>query len=136
MASVRKGRETARANGLQVVGKDDVEEMPVFDFSTIGWKEEKKMTLILLKAEESVAEGKRLRDSSMMEEGFAVIEGFIARSLVSVPRSWLVKDAPEITDWSDANNLDYLQGVKMARLQQAFVEAKAAASGKSPTQSP
>lgn len=53
----------------------------------------------------------------------------IAQVLVGVPRGWLLKDAPEEIDWSEADNLDWLRAdcyqklVAMVQSGEAMQEA-------------
>ncbi|MCZ2097239.1 MAG: hypothetical protein LC121_13465 [Anaerolineae bacterium] len=52
-------------------------------------------------------------------------ERAIALILVSVPRAWLVDNAPESLDWSDVASLAWVRSDKMDVLREAAVEARA-----------
>lgn len=53
-----------------------------------------------------------------------VLDSFISRVLVSVPREWLVPGAPEIIDWSKPDSLSWLNQDWYQDLMEAAVEAK------------
>ena len=51
-------------------------------------------------------------------------EALLSEVLVSVPRDWLVEDAPEGLDWRKAESLDWLLDVQFQPLIEAMAEAR------------
>jgi len=93
--------------------------VPEFDFSNLSWKESKDMDYARTKIRKGEAEA----DVETMQAGFEEMQAFLAKIVVSVPRSWLVSDAPEEIDWSDPDNFDWLRGSRMQDLMKAYMEA-------------
>jgi hypothetical protein len=60
---------------------------------------------------------------AQQDEILAGFEAKLARVLVSVPRAWLVEEAPETLDWTDPTSLDWLKGPRMKALQAAMSNA-------------
>lgn len=102
-------------------------DKPTFDLSNLSWKDSKALSLQQIK----VARAQSDRDAAGLEAGYAGIESFLAKVVVSVPRDWLVADAPEEIDWSDPASFDWLRGSHMKKLMLAVAEAQtpAEASG-------
>lgn len=50
--------------------------------------------------------------------------GLLAQVLVSVPREWLTKDAPEELDWSDPESQGYILETRYAELVQGLTLAR------------
>lgn len=113
-----------------VAAQDD---QPVFNFDRFSWKDAKTITRIQAEAARAaalLADPAALKDEDAFEGALAAqdavyekLQAYISRVLVSVPRSWLVSDAPEDLDWSDPASLDWLRGQSFAKLQGAMVDA-------------
>ncbi len=84
--------------------KEENEEVPVFDRTRISHRDSKRGAVLQA----------RLRaandDPDEIEACLDEMDAFFAKFLVSVPRSWLVPDAPQALDWSDPDSLNWLQG--------------------------
>lgn len=93
------------------------DEQPVFDLSNLSWRESKSLAVLQLRMQEA-------QTADAMEKAFGQIDAFLARVLVSVPRAWLVKDAPADLDWSDAESLNWIQGKKVGALMKALGAAR------------
>jgi hypothetical protein len=106
---------------------------PTFDFSRFSWREAKRVQTLQARAnqasalieEKSVLLNPAAFDDALakLDQVMAELEQAVARVLVSVPREWLVANAPAEIDWSDPASLDWLQGNRMAQLQTAMVLA-------------
>lgn len=59
-----------------------------------------------------------------LDEVEARREALLSEVLVSVPRDWLVEDAPEGLDWRKAESLDWLLDVQFQPLIEAMAEAR------------
>ena len=107
---------------------------PEFDFSTYSHKQailfdaEQKRYMRLLRQldDETAFETDKEFESAVqkMMESIEKIEGYLCKMLVSVPRDWLVPDAPETLDWQNPESLGWLRQDKYAELQLAMAEAK------------
>lgn len=85
------------------------DEKPVFDLSELSWKDSKALTAAQMKVKGAAADG----DYERLEQGFDDMQQFLARVVVSIPRSWLVKSAPDAVDWSDPASFDLLRAKRM-----------------------
>lgn len=54
----------------------------------------------------------------------------IAQVLVSVPREWLLTNAPDEIDWSKSENFDYIQSPKYAEILEMLRNGEAQKSAK------
>lgn len=52
------------------------------------------------------------------------VNGFLCRVLVSVPRAYLVENAPVKLDWNDPKSLQYIRHDKMRELRDLAIEAR------------
>jgi len=105
-------------------------EYPEFDRSRFSWRDRKMVDVIqytVRRAAALLADPDTLRDPARFAEAVAerekaltMMEGMLARQLVSVPRDWLVPGAPENIDWSEPQSLDWLQGRRIEELQAAM----------------
>jgi len=57
---------------------------------------------------QSVYDAKEHMGAAIREQG-KIQACLMAQVLKAVPREWLLADAPEIIDWSNPENLDYIQ---------------------------
>lgn len=101
---------------------DDQTEAPVFNLKRLSWKDEKNGTI----ASQKISQGAANNDMTMTMEGFEMAERYLAKCLVSIPKSWLVDDAPDDIDWSDTESFGWLIGDKFSELMQALQSAKQA----------
>ena len=115
-------------------------EQPVFDYSHYSRQQQKRTMRQSIKMQNLA---QRLEDHKLwlndgmfdddafengldeFEEIQAEIEKTISKWLVSVPRDWLVVEAPETLDWSDPQSLDWVRADKFSELSQAAAEARA-----------
>jgi hypothetical protein len=101
---------------------------PVFDVPDLSWEDSKQLTLI----------GARMQTGQLtienMEQHFRDIETVLSKVVVSVPRSYLVRKAPDAIDWSTPSAFQWLKARKMMPLLQALGQAQTAEalSGNSP----
>lgn len=107
--------------------KQVAKEQPRFDFSNLTWGESKRLTLLGQRAREGAT-------AADMETLFAEMQAMLAKVVLSVPRSWLVKDAPEQLDWTDPASFDWLRADRMQQLQEMLADARRpeALTGNSP----
>lgn len=95
-------------------------EKPVFDLSDLSWGDSKALTTAQMKVKGAAAAG----DFERLEQGFGDMQAFLARVVVSIPRDWLVKSAPEVVDWSKPESYDFLKSKRMNELLVALNEAQ------------
>lgn len=93
--------------------------LPEFDFTNLSWKESKDMDY----ARTKIRKGEADADVETMQAGFDEMQAFLAKIVVSVPRAWLIADAPAEIEWSDPDSFDWLQGTRMQDLMWAYMEA-------------
>jgi hypothetical protein len=109
------------------------DEKPVFDYTHYSRGEQKAMTRLQLRLQRVLAQANESGDlnddqfdakldelDSMTEE----LESFVCRFLVSVPRSWLVPEAPENIDWQQPGAFNWLQAHRLPELQEMAVDAR------------
>lgn len=95
-------------------------DTPQFDFSRWSWRDAKQFQRVVRQFQAADASG----DVDALDEAYAAIETELAKVLVDVPRSWLVADAPDPVDWTEAGAFDdYLRGDKMLPLINAMATA-------------
>lgn len=91
-----------------------VVEQPVIDFDEMSWGDSKQILII----------GEKMRkpdtDSAALIDLFADLEKIIGPLITSIPRSWLVKRAPETPDYTQAGSLDLLRGERFMELLNLF----------------
>lgn len=80
---------------------DKVAEAPVFDFDEMSWGDSKQIMIL----------GEKLKAASgdTAMSLFADLEKAVSPYIVSVPRSWLVKRAPDPVDYSQPGALEWLR---------------------------
>src|SRR5688572_18370393 len=78
---------------------------PIFDRSRISHRENKQVSVLQARLKSAQASG----DWQEIEACLNLTDAFFARFLVSVPRGWLVPNAPDTLDWSDPDSLNWLQ---------------------------
>lgn len=88
------------------------EELPEFDWGNFSYKDSKRVRALTYEYEHR-PEDASFEDELAFDEAF---EKELAKLIVSVPRSWLVNDAPEEIDWSDVRSLEYIRGNKFGKL--------------------
>ena len=81
------------------------DNQPIFDRSRISHRENKQVSVLQARLKAAQASG----DWQEIETCLNQTDAFFARFLVSVPRTWLVPNAPDTLDWSDADSLNWLQ---------------------------
>ena len=91
---------------------------PEFDFSNFSWRDDRRIMILQAKIGKAAED----HDIEAIEEGYLEIERFFAIILVSVPREWLVKNAPASIDWSQPDSLQWLRGDKSKDLLTALQE--------------
>lgn len=106
-------------------------EHPVFDFSNVSYSAGRQMARLQLKIQHMQ---KRITDArpeddidEMLEEMDELLtdqEANMLAGVVSVPHSWLIKDAPPVIDWSDATSIKWLRYDKFSALMKAVTEAQ------------
>lgn len=96
---------------------------PEFDLSNLSWKDAKSLSTQQMR----LAQAQEARDIGGIETGYASLEQSLSRVVVSVPRDWLVDDAPVDIDWSDPASFNWLRGSRMTDLVKAFGEAQSPA---------
>lgn len=118
-------------------------EQPTFDFSNISYKWSKEWARIVMRLDvdstlidnparpdadpEQVAalKVKRLEALDRWDDLVSLRDAMLCEVLVSVPREWLVADAPDEIDWHDPANLGaYLLQSRIADLITAMSEAR------------
>lgn len=95
-------------------------EKPVFDLSELSWKDSKALTAAQMRVKGAAEAG----DWERLEQGFAEMQQFLARVVVSIPREWLVKSAPADVDWSDPASFDLLRAKRMNDVLKLLNEAQ------------
>ena len=131
-----------------VVEEIPAEERPVFDFSEVsyGWSKEYNRVVFKIEAdgaliESNVRDGVDPEDAAALRaaklEAMAGWDDLISERdrlmvmpLVSVPRTWLVKDAPGDITWDGAECLEWLRGNRIGDLVAALGEARVNAQKK------
>jgi len=101
-------------------------ENPVFDFDDISWADEKEKSLALSALSKAQASG----DVDGLALAFGRVEQYMTKCLVSVPRAWLVKSAPETINWGEQASFAYIKGAKFTDLLQALNVAQSEAQKK------
>lgn len=90
-------------------------EQPVIDFDEMSWGDSKQIMIIGEKMQ------KPGMDSDAQIALFADLEKIIGPLITSIPRSWLVKRAPETLDYTQAGSLDMLRGGRFMELLNLFM---------------
>lgn len=106
------------------MGRETGNEQPVFDFSRISWKQAKDAA----RAQALMQRGTRDADVETLEQGYETLQSYLARAVVSVPRTWLVDDAPGNLDWGDPASFDWVRSSMMGELIRQMGEAQAPAA--------
>ena len=109
-------------------------EGPVFDYSSYSHKDQREghqLRIRLQRAGQQVDDA----DPTMPEDEFEAllarytkllsdIEFNMSKWIVSVPREWLMPDAPIKIDWTKPNALDWVREMHMDALREASAEAR------------
>ena len=93
---------------LKIVERND---QPVIDFDNMSWGDSKRLS----------AQGQIIVSGGDAEAANAVIEAIRGKVVVSVPRSWLVRNAPDVIDYTVPGAFDYLKSTRIADLLQMIV---------------
>lgn len=94
------------------------EGKPVFTFERLSYKDEKELARLYEEerdTENTPAKAKRLIQAQ---------ELLLCKTVLDVPRSWLVADAPANLNWRDRASYNYLQQPAYKAIMQALAEAK------------
>jgi len=91
------------------------EEKPVFTMKKLSCKDEKEYGF----ARNRILVGNFSADDN--ERWVTVLTRTLSLAVVSVPRDWLVDDAPQDIDWSKCESFDYLAWGGIDRLHSAFM---------------
>jgi hypothetical protein len=115
-----------------------IEPQPTFDFTRVGrgfmreWgasvERATRYTKVLMNLQPNGNSRADLEEFETLSEEYKekfdaeadVQSEMISRILKSVPKSWLISDAPEGIDWSNPENLDYIQVDRYAQLLQTI----------------
>ncbi len=95
---------------------DEVVEKPVFDLDELSWGDSKKIMLLTDKLNKAGC------DAAAQIPIFEELEPLIAGLTLSVPRSWLVKRAPDPWRLSQPGALNYLKRDRLMDLFQAVID--------------
>jgi hypothetical protein len=119
-----------------------MEEKPIFDFSKVSrvWAREwRSLVARAMKAntilasvpmpgltgnemvQVQLAKAEAMEDINTIE---AERDRLVVQVLKSVPRGWLVDDAPQVIDWASVDSLDYLLESRYAELFDVMNEAR------------
>ena len=90
---------------MSKVNGNGADEEPLFDRSRISHRENKRVSVLQARLKAAQNSG----DPQELEACLNGTDAFLSKFLVSVPRSWLVPDAPDNLDWNDPESLNYLQ---------------------------
>jgi hypothetical protein len=106
---------------------------PVFDYSRIGFLEQSNVVRLqydMHRAAMRLEQKDVLLDDVRFEQAWSERERvvgklveFMARVLISVPREWMLADAPEEVDWSHPDSFKWLQSQHFGDLRDAMAEA-------------
>ena len=99
-------------------------EGPVFDFSRVSWGMAKRNVT----AQSLIKRASETNDADLLARGFEQMQEYLAAVVVSVPRSWLIEDAPADINWRDPASFDLLLNVRMAELLRALNDAQTPAA--------
>lgn len=95
-------------------------EKPTFDFSEMSWAESKAISI----NQARIFRAQQVNDADALAEGFAAMQAILARTVINVPRAWLIRSAPEQIDWRDPVAFDLVRADRMMHLIRAMVEAQ------------
>lgn len=100
---------------------DVTTDKPTFNFPQVSWGESKRFAIFQARLRKLGRE-----DCSAEETGaiFDELGQMMARYVTSVPREWLMPDAPADLDWSDPASFDWIVSERMSDLQRAMNKAK------------
>ncbi len=109
-------------------------EEPIFDYSKWSYKAQKEVDTLRLWFQQA---GKKVdeADPGLTDKEFGKlvdkyedyrqqIEFSMSRHIVSVPRDWLMGNAPEKLDWSKPDTLGWLRSDRSLMLQKAAADAR------------
>lgn len=97
------------------------DELPEFDLSNLSWGD----TKLGYRAQVLLNKGHNEGDPDKVDEALSSMEQLLARSVISIPRSWLVDSAPDEVDWSDPDSFAaYLRGNRFNDLLTLFNESE------------
>lgn len=108
-------------------------ETPVFDFSTYSHREAraretqaKKLVFLNRQLVAGAYPDEETFDAALARFDALIddYEQFLSRILVSVPRAWLVDNAPPDLNWTDPASLGWIRQEKYAELSDAAAEAR------------
>lgn len=88
------------------------DEKPVLDFSNLSWGDAEEADILSMEAGKAQQAG----DIEAVRKAQRGLRLLIARVVVSLPRSWLVKNAPESLAFDDPDTYRHLRRDKMQEL--------------------
>jgi hypothetical protein len=97
-------------------------DAPEFDFSQVSWG----MARQSMVAQTLMQKAIQTNDPETLERALDLIQQYLAKVVVSVPRAWLVGSAPEELDWRDPASFNHLLQRRMGDLLRAMNEAQSA----------
>jgi hypothetical protein len=110
------------------------EPTPVFDYSNYSRREQKviaRRQIILQRMSERLDRYDEWEDDEHFTAGLDEFERLqdealesVLKYVVSIPREWLVPDAPPDLDWKKAESLDWLQTLHIQDLLNAAAAAR------------
>lgn len=106
------------------------EEGPIL--KPLSWGATRKMAHAQMKYQ-AASENKDLpleERLEQMDKFMDEIQATIGSCVVSIPRSWLVDDAPEELDWKDPRSLDWLESSRFEELISLVSGQRAARNAK------
>ena len=94
---------------------------PEFDFSSLSWGDSEALEMVQYRT-------RKAQEALDLEEIRACqseVVHYVARVLVTLPREWMLDNAPDAPDWHDAENIrKYVRGDKIRALLIALQEAQ------------
>ena len=106
-------------------GLTEADEQPTFDFEELSWGDSLKLTEAQMIISE-IKDVKKVQPEDMRNiyNAFIQITDYLAKITVTVPRKWLVKDAPDTLDFSEPASFGYLKQKYVAAMMEAFGKAQ------------
>ena len=91
-------------------------ETPIFDMDNLSFGDVKRMYGI----QDRIVAAK---GEAELNQAFGEAQALMAQVVISVPRSWVVKSAPENIDWSKPESFDFLKALKFNALTLALFDS-------------
>lgn len=100
------------------------EDKPEFDFSELSWGD--SMDFSVVQAKVNGLTQNPLADPAEVKKTFDQLNSFLALIVVHIPRAWLVKRAPDVLDFTQADTFRHLKQTRVQDLMQAMNESQSA----------